>query len=181
LAAIDFFTVEIHTWSGLVRYMVLFAVELHSRKVEVTGIIPQANGQWMKQMGRNLSDPMSGFLKGKRYVIHDRDPLFTIEFGQILKAGGIQVVKTPKRSPNLNAYAERFVWSIKHECLNKMIIFGERHLRYVIDEYVRHYHRERPHQGLANSIIDPFIQGAGEIVTHERLGGLLKSYRRQVA
>jgi transposase InsO family protein len=181
LAAIDFFTVEIHTWRGLVRYMVLFAVELHSRKVEIAGIIPQANGQWMKQMGRNLSDPMSGFLRGKRYLIHDRDPLFTQEFAQILKAAGVRVVKTPKRSPNLNAYAERFVWSIKYECLNKMIIFGERHLRYAIEEYVRHYHRERPHQGLGNHMIDPFAQGEGEIVAHERLGGLLKSYRRKVA
>lgn len=181
LAAIDFFTIEIHTWRGLMRYVVLFAVELRSRRVEIAGIVPQANGQWMKQMGRNLSDPVSGFLRGKRYVIHDRDPLFTQDFAQILKAGGVQVVKTPKQSPNLNAYAERFVWSIKHECLNKMIIFGERHLRYVIEEYVRHYHHERPHQGLGNHMIVPFAQGEGEIVTHERLGGLLKSYRRQVA
>ena len=181
LAAIDFFTIEIHTWRGLMRYMVLFAVELRSRKVEITGIIPQANGQWMKQMGRNLSDPMSGFLRGKRYIIHDRDPLFTREFAQILKTAGVQVVKTPKRSPNLNAYAERFVWSIKHECLNKMIIFGERHLRYVIDEYMSHYHHERPHQGIGNRMIDPFTQGEGEIVAHERLGGLLKSYGRKIA
>ena len=161
--------------------MVLFAVELRSRKVEIAGIIPQADGQWMKQMGRNLSDPLNGFLSGKRYVIHDRDPLFTREFGQILKAVGIQVVKTPKRSPNLNAYAERFVWSIKHECLNRMIIFGERHLRHVIGEYMCHYHCELPHQGLGNRMIDPFAQGQSEIVAHERLGGLLKSYRRQVA
>lgn len=77
LAAIDFFTVEIHTWYGLARYMVLFAVELKSRKVEITGIIPQADGEWMKQMGRNLSDPLNGFLRGKRYLIHDRDPLFS--------------------------------------------------------------------------------------------------------
>ncbi len=181
LAAIDFFTIEVHTWRGLARYMVLFAVELSSRKVEIAGIIPQADGQWMKQMGRNLSDPMDGFLTGKRYLIHDRDPLFTKEFAQILKAAGIQVVKTPKRSPNLNAYAERFVWSIKYECLNKMIIFGERHLRHAIGEYVRHYHCERPHQGLGNRIIDPTAQGEGEIVVEERLGGLLKSYRREVA
>ncbi|UCF16441.1 MAG: transposase [Phycisphaerales bacterium] len=107
--------------------------------------------------------------------------LFGREFGQILKTAGIQAVKTPKRSSNLNAYAERFVWSIKHECLNKMIIFGERHLRHVIEEYVRHYHHERPHQGIGNRLIDPFAQGKSEIVSHERLGGLLKSYRRQVA
>lgn len=105
LAAIDFFTVEIHTWRGLARYMVLFAVELSSRKVEIAGIIPQADGRWMKQMSRNLTDPMDGFLTGKRYLIHDRDPLFTKEFVQILKDAGVQTVKTPKRSPNLKDYA----------------------------------------------------------------------------
>jgi len=181
LAAIDFFTVEVHTWRGLTRYMVLFAIELCSRRVDIAGIIPQANGQWMKQAGRNLSDPMSGFLVGKKYVIHDRDPLFTKEFARILRTAGIQVVKTPRRSPNLNAYAERFVWSIKYECLNKIIICGERHLRHVIQEYVRHYHCERPHQGLGNRVISPVIQGEGQIVMQERLGGLLKFYRREAA
>ena len=180
LAAIDFFTVEVHTWRGLARYMVLFAVELRSRRVEIAGIIPQANGQWMKQVGRNLSDPVSGFLVGKKYLIHDRDPLFTKEFAKILRTAGIRVVKTLRRSPNLNAYAERFVWSIKYECLNKIIIFGERHLRYVIQEYVGHYHSERPHQGLGNRVIAPVMQGAGQIMMRERLGGLLKFYRRDV-
>ena len=85
--------------------MVLFAVELSSRKVEIAGIIPQADGRWMKQMSRNLTDPMDGFLTGKRYLIHDRDPLFTKEFVQILKDAGVQTVKTPKRSPNLKDYA----------------------------------------------------------------------------
>ncbi|MFC1764565.1 integrase core domain-containing protein [Planctomycetota bacterium] len=181
LAAIDFFCIEIHTWQGLKRYMVLFAVELNSRRVKIAGIIPQANGQWMKQMGRNLSDPIGGFLKGKRFLIHDRDPLFTQEFRQILRAVGIRSIKTPKQSPNLNAYAERFVWSIKHECLNRLLIFGERHLRYVIEEYVKHYHFERPHQGLGNRIIEPSSQGQGKIVVQERLGGLLKFYKREAA
>jgi len=181
LAAIDFFSVEIHTWQGLKRYMVLFAVELRSRKVTIAGIVPQANGHWMKQMGRNLSDPIGGFLRGKRFLIHDRDPLFTQEFKQILRAEGIRSLKTPKRSPNLNAYAERFVWSIKYECLNRFIILGERHLRYLIEEYVQHYHFERPHQGLGNSLIEPSALGQGKIMVQERLGGLLKFYRRGAA
>ena len=109
------------------------------------------------------------------------DPLFTAEFRQILRTAGIKGVKTPKWSPNLNAYAERFVWSIKYECLNRMIIFGERHLRHVIAEYVHHYHHERPHQGLGNCMIEPPVQGQGKIVVQERLGGLLKSYRRDAA
>ena len=132
----------------------------------------------MKQMARNLTDPISGFLRNKKYLIHDRDPLFTKEFRAILKAGGVKPVKTTVASPNLNPFVERFVRSIKYECLNKILIFGERHFRYVISEYMKFYHFERPHQGIGNNIIDPQPQGKGEIVCHERLGGLLKSYRR---
>ena len=129
-------------------------------------------------MARNLTDPVNGFLKGKKYLIHDRDPLFTKEFRAILRATGVKCVKTTVASPNLNPFVERFVRSIKYECLNKILIFGESHLRYVISEYMKFYHQERPHQGIGNNIIDPQPQGKGEIVCHERLGGLLKSYRR---
>ncbi len=179
LAAIDFFTTEIYTLRGLVRYMVLVVIDYKTRKVEIAGIIPQAHRDWMKQMARNLTDPIDGFLKDKKYLIHDRDPLFTKEFRAILRAGGVKPVKTTVTSPNLNPFAERFVRSIKSECLNKMLIFGERHLRYVVGEYMEHYHTERPHQGIGNNIITPLPQPPdGEIVCHERLGGLLKSYRR---
>jgi len=156
LAAIDFFSVEVYTVLGLTRYMVLFSM----------------------QMARNLTDPFDGFLKDKKYLVTDRDPLFTKDFRMILKAVGIKTVKTSVASPNLNPFAERFVRSIKSECLNKMLIFGERHLRYVIENYVDHYHTERPHQGIGNNIIEPPPQGDGRIVCHERLGGLLKCWRR---
>ena len=150
-----------------------------TRKVEIAGIIPQADGRWMKQMARHLSDPSEGFLKDKRYLIHDRDPLFTQEFSDILGVVGIKTIKISPRSPNMNPFAERFVRSIKSECLSKMLIFGERHLRYLINEYMEHYHTERPHQGIGNNIITPLPQPKdGKIVCHERLGGLLKSYRR---
>ncbi len=132
----------------------------------------------MKQIARNLTDPIEGFLKNKKYLIHDRDPLFTKDFKEILKAGGIVCKKTTVACPNMTPYVERFIRSIKSECLNKMLIFGESHLRYVVNEYMEHYHTERPHQGIGNEIIDPQPQGKGEIVCHERLGGLLKSYRR---
>ena len=178
LAAIDFFTKEIHTIKGLRRYMVLVAIEYSTRKVQVVGIIEQAYGEWMEQMARNLSDPFDGFLKGKRYLIHDRDTLFTKAFRRILKASGIKTVRTTPMAPNLNPMIERFIRSIKSECLNKMIIFGEAHLRYVVSSYIDHYHQDRPHQGIGNEIIDPPPQGNGEIVCHERLGGLLKYYRR---
>ena len=89
-------------------------------------------------MARNLTDAEDGFLLGTRYLIHDRDPLFTREFRQILGSAGVKTVKLPARSPDLNAYAERFVRSIREECLSRVIPLGERHLRWVIGEYVKH-------------------------------------------
>jgi transposase InsO family protein len=178
LTAIDFFTTELYTWAGLTRYYVLVTIDYATRKVEVAGICPQPYGNWMKQKARNLTDPFSGFLKDKKYIIHDRDPLFTKAFRKILKCSGVKPIKTLPMSPHLNCLIERFIRSIKEECLNRMLIFGERHLEYVIQEYMEYYHTERPHQGLDNEIIEPPPQGTGEIVCRERLGGLLKSYRR---
>ena len=178
LAAIDFFTTEIYTLSGLTRYMVLVSIHYATRKVEVVGIIQQAHGKWMSQKARNLTDQFSGFLKDKKYLIHDRDPLFTKEFREVLKASGMKPIRTLPMSPHLNCIVERFVRSIKGEALDRMLIFGERHLEYVIQEYMAHYHMERPHQGLGNEIIEPPPQGDGEIVCQERLGGVLKFYRR---
>ena len=178
LAAIDFFTTEIYTLSGLTRYMVLVSIHYATQKVEVVGIIQQAHGKWMRQKARNLADQFSGFLKDKKYLIHDRDPLFTQEFREILKVSGIKPIKTLPMSPHLNCIVERFVRSVKAEVLDRMLIFGERHLEYVIHEYMKHYHTERPHQGLDNEIIESPPQGEGEIVCQERLGGFLKFYRR---
>ena len=102
---------------GLVRYHVLFVIRLSSRKVNIAGIIPEPDGQWMKQIGRNLTDWVDGFLAGCRYLIHDRSTLFTSESQMILESAGVKSVRLPVRSPNLNAYAERFVRTIKEECL----------------------------------------------------------------
>jgi transposase InsO family protein len=178
LAAIDFFTVEIYTLAGLTRYYVLVTIDYATRKVEVVGINHQPYGKWMEQMARNLIDPFTGFLKGKKYLIHDRDPLFTKDFRKILRLAGVRPIRTLPMAPHLNPIAERFVRSIKSECLNRMLIFGENHLRYIINEYIEHYHEERPHQGLDNEIIEPPPKGTGQIVCQERLGGLLKFYRR---
>jgi transposase InsO family protein len=116
--AADFFTVEIWTRKGLTRYVVLFLIDLSTRRVEIAGIAAQANGLWMAQVARNLSDDAEGFLVGKRYLIHDRDPLFTTEFLETLGNASVESVKLPPRSPNLNAYAERFVRTIKESCLD---------------------------------------------------------------
>jgi transposase InsO family protein len=107
----------------------------------------------MNQIARDLSDPVDDLLLGKRYLIHDRDPLFTAEFVNVLGEAGIQSVKLPPRSPTLNAYAERFVRTIKESCLDRLILFGEGALRKAIREFMAHYHLERNHQGLSNRLI----------------------------
>ncbi len=181
LAACDFFTVEVWTPFGLVRHAVFFVIELSTRCVEITGIARDPDGAWMAQVARLLTDCFSGFLTGKRYLIHDRDSLYTDMFTRILKDAGVNCVRLPPKSPNLNAYAERFVRSIKSESLDRMIIFGERHLRYVVEEFVAHYHGERNHQGIENQLIEKppdAPSSVGRIRTRERLGGMLKFYHR---
>jgi hypothetical protein len=184
IVAADFFTIEAWTLRGLQRFMVLFFIELSTRKVEIAGIAPIANGLWMNQIGRNLTDAVDGILKDKRYLIHDRDPLFTVEFLGMLADVGIKSVRLPPRSPNLNAYAERFVRTIKESCLERLILFGESSVRRAAAEFTVHYHRERNHQGLDNKLIcpDPEYAGeGGEVRQRERLGGLLKYYYRTAA
>ena len=152
--------------------------------MEIGGVARQANGLWMSQVARNLSDAEEGFLTGKRYLIHDRDPLFTTEFVEILKSTGVQSVKLPPRSPNLNAHAERFVRTIKESCLERIILFGEGSLRKAVHEFVEHYHRERNHQGLDNRLImpeQPIGDRTGAIQRRPRLGGMLNYYYRQAA
>ena len=138
----------------------------------------------MAQVARNLTDAAAGPIRGFRHLIVDRDPLYTSQFKQLLATANVEVLRLPAKSPNLNAYAERFVRSIRQECLRHIIPLGERHLRNTVREFVDHYHSERNHQGLGNVI--PFPTGASMIVTgavcrHERLGGLLKFYDRQAA
>ncbi len=182
LAATDFFTTEVWTARGLVRYSVLFVIDRPTRRVEIAGICPTPTGAWVEQVGRNLVDELDGFLRGKTHLIHDRDPLFTKAFRSILSSGGVESVRLPPKSPNLNAYAERFVLSIKSECLDRMVLLGEAHLRRAIDEFIAHYHLERPHQGLENSLIDGVPEPVGgNVGRRERLGGLLNSYHRQAA
>jgi putative transposase len=184
IVATDFFTGEVWTRRGLQQFVVLFFIELSTRRVEIAGIAPKANGLWMDQIGRNLTDSMEGILNGKRYLIHDRDPLFTGEFLDTIASVGVESVKLPPRSPNLNAYAERFVRSIKESCLDRMILFGEGSLRKAIHEFVARYHAECNHQGLGNRLIIPDESHAGNggaIRCRQRLGEMLNYYYRQAA
>jgi putative transposase len=176
IVATDFFTIEVWTQKGLQRFIVLFFLELSTRRVEVAGIAAKPNGPWMTQIARNLTDCVDGFFIGKRYLIHDRDPLYTNEFLDMLGDVGVQSVKLPRRSPNLNAYAERFVRTIKESCLDRMIWFGEDALRRGISEFISHYHFERNHQGLDNRLIIPQSTTdatTGKMRKRERLGGML--------
>ena len=183
LGATDFFTVEVWTLRGLVRYHVLFVIRLSTRKVHVAGIVPEPDGLWMKQIARNLTDGMDGFLSGYRYLIHDRAPVFTSEFEMLLESAGVKSIRLPPRSPNLNAFAERFVRTIKAECLDRMILVGEGSLRRAVAQFCEHYHRERNHPGLENRIIEPDFGsgGEGEVQCRQRLGGLLRYYYRDAA
>jgi putative transposase len=184
IVAADFFTVEVWTRRGLQRFMVLFFIDLSTRKVEIAGIASTANGLWMSQIGRNVTGGDEGILTGKRYLIHDRDPLFTREFLNTLSDAGVKSVKLPPRTPNLNAYAERFVRTIKESCLERMIFFGPESLRIAIHQFVVHYHRERNHQGLENRLICPEVGrlgSVGVVQRRQRLGGMLNYYYRAAA
>ncbi len=181
IAATDLFTVEVVNPFGLVRYHVLFVIDIATRCVCIGGITSDPNGEWMKQVARNLTDMWDGFLLGKRYLIRDRDPLFTEAVRGLLRDSGVKPLRLPAKSPNLNAYAERFVLSIRRECLDRFVPLSERHLRTAVTEYVVHYHTERNHQGLGNELITPLpasANDAGPIVSRERLGGILNYYYR---
>jgi len=184
LAAADFFTVEVWAPRGLVTFYVLFVIELATRRVDIAGITSSPAEPWMMQIGRNLTDPLDGSLADKQFLILDRDSKFSAAFRNLLQDAGVEVVRLPYRSPNLNAYAERFVRSIKDECLNRLIFFGERSLRKATREYAAHYHRERNHQGIDNRLIEPCDRGESASTTvncAQRLGGMLRFYHRATA
>jgi putative transposase len=184
LAATDFFTVEVATWHGLIIYYVLVVMELSTRRVHLAGMTPHPTEALMMQCARQLTNPFDGFLLDKRYLIHDRDTKFTAVFDQFLRDQGVEPVVLPPQSPNLNAYCERFIRSIKEEALDWLIFLGEDSLRYAIHHYLRHYHQERNHQGLDDQLIAPEPEvgtSTGKVRRRERLGGLLSYYYREAA
>jgi putative transposase len=186
LAGTDFFSVEVLTLRGLVTYYVLFFIHLESRKVEIAGITQHPNERWMKQIARNVTMDEWGFLGNCRYLIHDRDTKYCQSFRNIIESGDVKTLPLPARSPNLNAFSERWVKSVKDDCLSKLILFGETSLRRALREYLIHYHAERNHQGKDNVLLFPTAKKAmnrvdGSINCKERLGGLLKYYHREAA
>ena len=185
LVATDFFTAEVWTLGGLVTYYVLFFLHLGSRKVHVAGVTPHPNEAWMVQVARNVTMEEWGFLSPGHYLIHDRDTKYCPAFQQLIDEAGVERVPLPPRSPNLNAYAERWVRSVKEECLSRMILCGEASLRHALTHYVEHFHHERNHQGKGNVLLFPTVSQdtvrQGPVQCRERLGGLLKYYTREAA
>jgi putative transposase len=174
--ACDFFTVET---ISLRRYFVLFFIELGSRRIHLAGCTTNPTGAWVTQQARNLS--FTGALERTRFLIHDRDSKFSASFDEVFRSEGIKVIKTPIRAPQANAYAERFVRTVRAECLDLLLILGRRHLEHVLRRYVPHYNAERPHRALA--LLPPAgcdkrnEPSANTIERHDLLGGLIHEYR----
>jgi putative transposase len=183
LTGADFFTVEVLTWRGLVTYYVLFFIHLGSRRVRVAGITRHPDQEWMEQIARSATQETWGYLQPCRYILHDRDTKFCASFRSVLAGSGVKTLPLPARSPNLNAFAERWVRSAKEECLSKLILFGEGPLSRTLAEFSAHYHGERNHQGKGNKLLFPEAadqpkQRGHTLACRRRLGGLLKYYGR---
>jgi transposase len=186
IAACDFFTAEVLTPIGLMTYYVLFFIKIGSREVHIAGVTQHPNERWMKQVARNVTMEEWGFLCGQRYLIFDRDSKFCASFRRMIRSVGIETIRLPHNSPNLNAYAERYVRSAREECLSQLVLFGEEGLRRALSEFVAHYHEERNHQGKDNVLLFPSAErpsspGGDAIECKQRLGGMLKYYYREAA
>jgi putative transposase len=184
IVAADFFTAEVLTGGGPVTFYVLFFIHLASRRVRIAGITEHPDEKWMMPIARNETMVDYGFLDGRRYLIHDRDGKFCPAFRRIIKDAGVEPLKLPARSPNLNPVAERWVKSVKTENLSRLVLFSEDALRRACSEYLRHYHEERNHQSFGNRLLFPEVsttETEGRINCRERLGGLLKFYHRDAA
>jgi transposase InsO family protein len=180
IAGADFFTTEVWTWRGLVTYYTVFVIDLASRRVQLLGSTPHPDERFMQQTVRTLTMVEGRAVRAPQVLICDRDRKWSGDVRRRLRDAGIRVVLIPERAPNANAYAERFVGSIKEECLDRLIPVGERHFRRAVTEYVEHYHGERNHQALDNRLISgpPLVKMTSGVRRRPRLGGLLNFYER---
>lgn len=203
LWACDFLSVRSWTTAGFVDMFVLFFIHVETRRVIVSGITANPDGHWMKQQARNMAIAWGDEEVAPKYLILDRDTKFTQDFRGMVEEEGIEVVRTCIKAPNMNAYAERWVQSIKTECLDHFVICGEKHLRYLVDKYLDYYNRLRPHQNRGNLTLPVAIEQeeaeeervlkfpgveeskqdepVGEVIRHRLLGGLISHYERVAA
>ena len=183
LVAADFFTTEVWTARGLVTYYTAFLIELQSRRVQVLGSTPYPDEAFVIQCLRSVSGESDALLQRGRILVCDRDPKWSKAVEQWLSTAGVRVLRTPPGAPNCNAHAERFVRSVKEECLDRIVPLGEWHLRKTLHEFATYYHRERNHQGLANELIErpPEQLRMGAVRRRQRVGGILNYYYRSAA
>jgi putative transposase len=176
--AVDFFTVDT---VFLKRLYVLFVIEVATRRVHVLGVTAHPMGEWVAQQARNLLMGLDDRLGRFRFLVRDRDTKFTAAFDAVFVAEGIEVLRTPVRAPQANAYAERWVGTVRREVLDRMLILGCRQLQAVLAEYVDHYNGHRPHRALGQAsplgpAEPPVILPDGRIARRDRLGGLIHEY-----
>jgi len=179
LWACDFFTKQVLTTLGPRMFFILFFINIRTRKVYVAGATQYPNQKWVNKQSKNVL-PFLGSNKNDRgLLIRDRDKKFSKEFDELFKDSGFYVQKNPFMSPNMNSYAESWVGTIKRECLNHFTVFGERHLRYLISEYVAHYNTTRPHSSMGNKPLESGLtKNTGEIKCRSKLGGIIRDYYR---
>ena len=167
----------------MVTFYVFFVIQLKTRRVHIARPTPSPDRFFMKQVTLDIAAFGDSFLQGYTYLIIDRDSKYTTEFREILKENDMGIVLIPPKSPNCNPHAERFVRSVKEECLDRMILFGRSALQRALEEYRVHYLRDRNHQGLGNHLLEPISPDADgpRVECRERLGGLLRYYYRAAA
>lgn len=179
LWACDFFTKQVLTPLGPRMFFVLFFINIKTRKVYVTRATRYPHQEWVNKQTKNILPMLSSNKSGEKLLIRDRDTKFSREFDELFKDSGFSVQKTAFMSPNMNSYAESWVGTIKRECLNHFIVFGERHLRYLISEYVAHYNTSRPHSSMGNVPLESRLaKNTGEVKCRTKLGGIIKDYYR---
>jgi len=182
MLACDFFTVDTVL---LRRLYVLFFIELDTRTVFITGVTAHPTGAWVVQQARNLSYELAQRKQPVKFLIRDRDAKFTGSFDEVFRSEGIPIIRIPVRAPRANAFAERFVGTVRRECLDRMLIFGRRHLNAVVHEYVEHYNGHRPHRSLGQlppqpkdtTPMEPKNVDPSRLKRTERIGGLVHEYR----
>ena len=180
MLACDFFTIETATSKTL---YVLFFIELWSRQVHLAGCTEHPNAIWVTQQARQLCWEVENRAVPMRFLIHDNATTFTASFDAVFQAQGIEVIHTPFQAPNANAVAERWIRSVRQECLDKLVLVGQWHVRRVLAEYVAFYNTRRPHQGLAQQCPVPLtvVSGCGIVQRRDVLGGIVHDYLRAAA
>ncbi len=182
LLACDFFTVDTVL---LRRLYVLFFLEIDTRRAHLSGVTAIPIGPWVTQQARNLSLVLGERSRAAKFLSRDRDTKFTASFDEVFRTEGIRIIKTPIQAPRANAFAERFVGTVRRECLDRLLIFGRRHLEQVLIEYMAHYNHRRPHRALDqrppnNLVFTPDRVEDPDPVRRRRtevLGGIIHEYR----